>query len=116
MSSTVLSPQQVLEVERVLTDNLHAYYRGCPPSLDAIQGAFILSYLPPSPRPNAAVSTIDPVRMIEFAAMQVRELGGDSIYCDRLLGSLKARMPVSSLDQQISDCRLFMSVTNRAVL
>lgn len=89
-----------------------AFHRGCPPSLESVYAALILSLLPPGNDSSTVMSDFDPARMVGMAYGQIRELG-HSVFIERLVDSLATGTPLPHLKDSLDKARLHFCIMAR---
>lgn len=89
-----------------------AFHRGCPPSLESVYAALILSLLPPGNDPLTVMSDFDPARMVGMAYGQIREMG-HSVFMERLVTSLEEKTPLAYLKDSLDKARLHFCIMAR---
>ena len=108
----MLSDDQVRRLEQNVALNLMAFHRGCPPSLESVYAALILSLLPPGDDSSTLMSDFDPARMVGMAYGQIRELG-HSVFVERLVDTLGAGTPLAHLNDSLDKARLHFCIMAR---
>jgi hypothetical protein len=108
----MLTEEQVRQLENYVALNLMAFHRGCPPSLESVYAALILSILPPGNDNFTVVSDFDPARMVGMAYGQIREMG-HSVFIERLVDSLAAGTPLTHLKDSLDKARLHFCIMAR---